>query len=127
MLVDYERAYHELIAALGERPNWGRDQIRARAATVLAECHVPESEPERAFRLYGVQLHEDLRAAARDERVAQPPGTGHDGPNHGGRSSSAAMAPLPGDHSPDDLGGRHDGRSTPPDTAAERRARQAAA
>lgn len=111
MLVDYEAAWLALMARLGEKPNWGRDQIRAEMAAIVSEHHVPESGPEEALRLYGVQFHEDLRAAARDERVIEPADTGHEGPNHGGRSSSVAMASLPGDQSHDDPGGRHDGRS----------------
>lgn len=122
MLVDYEAAWHELVAALGERPNWGRDQLRARAAEVLSSHHVPESGPEEAMRLYGVQLNTDLRAAARDERVVEPPEREDDSPNHGRRSSSAAMAQLPADQSSDDLGGHDGGRHEARNAAAARAA-----
>lgn len=93
-LFDLERAWAELEAYVASKPSHGARDLLLRMAEVKASCAEGESLPERAFRLYGVQLHEDLRASARDaQEDPDPPSS----PSR--RSSPERMAALPGHRS----------------------------
>lgn len=87
-LTDFERAWSELERYVASKPSHGARDLALEMISIRARCAEDESMPERAMRLYGVQLHEDLRAAARDTPPTPPE-----------RSSPRAMAVKPGHHS----------------------------
>lgn len=60
MLVDYERVVQRLRQEMVERQGIGRDGLYALIARLEVECAVEEGLPERALRLYGVALSDDL-------------------------------------------------------------------
>lgn len=94
-LVDYERAWGQLAALISGKPHHGARDLALEMARLVAVNSVEESLPERALRLYGWQLHEDLRAAARQESVAE---ANQDTPVLGGDGSSFPVVPVGPDH-----------------------------
>lgn len=104
-LTDYERAWQKLEAYVTTKPAHGHRELVHAMTRFKAECAEDESFPERAFRLYGVQLHEDLRRSARDD-LRDPP------VNNEGGSPAFAVPAMPA-HRHNDRGG-HDASNQDP-------------
>lgn len=98
MVVDYERAWTRLQAEIAGKTQHGREPLLTRMAEIAGDCQVPEGEPERWLRLYGVDV----------SRVARPPQPPDTGPSSNGDSVAAGMGAGPGHPSPQ---GGHDGHS----------------
>ncbi len=106
-LVDFERAWVELEAFVTSKPHHGSKDLALAMMGIKARCQEAEDMAERAFRIYGVQLHEDLRAAARQESVVPLPQ--RERPQHSVRGSSAGAEPGVPAHVT--TTGGHDGRT----------------
>lgn len=96
MVVDYERAWTRLQAIVASKTQHGREPLLTDMATIAAECQVPEGEPERWLRLYGVDVSRVARPVIRDSR-----------PSSDGDEVAAGMGEGPGHPSPQ---GGHDGQ-----------------
>lgn len=112
MAVDYGAAWEDLAAYVAERPHHGSRDLALEMTRLMAVHAFQEDALPRTFRVYGVLLSEDLRAAARedfvhkeDSRLDGPGGLParsaggapplrstevHDGNQHGSSNSRAA-------------------------------------
>lgn len=96
MVVDYERAWTRLQAHVAGKTQHGREPLLTEMATIAAECQVPEGEPERWLRLYGVDV----------SRVARPHAIPDSGPSFDGDDVAGEKGVGPGHPSSQ---GEHDG------------------
>jgi hypothetical protein len=105
-LVDFERVLLELEREIQSKPHHGSRELALKLAELRARHTIHETLPEEMLRLYGVQLSEDLRAAARDKLPDLQRGSpalaegaepghrhdrlgGHDGPRNGREPAGA--------------------------------------
>lgn len=65
-LVDFEAAWLELADEVSGKQGIGADRLLALMKRLEVKHALEEGVAERMFRVYGVHLAEDLRAAARD-------------------------------------------------------------
>jgi hypothetical protein len=55
-VVDYERAWHALLAKIAERDGWGSAKLTLEAARIAGQHQVSEGFIERALRMYGGEV-----------------------------------------------------------------------
>lgn len=84
-LCDAEAVLADLKRVIAAKPHHGSRDLAVALVELEAKHHLAEGPIERALRVYGVRLSEDLRAAARDEQV-----------NDNGGSSADAVPAHPG-------------------------------
>lgn len=99
MVVDYERAWHELADHVAGKTQHGREGLLTRMVQIAAECRVSSGELASLLRLYGVEVARARAIAAESDRAEHGPFVGGLG--------SLADAELAGHHGP----GGHDGVS----------------
>lgn len=97
-LYDLERAWALLEEYVAAKPSHGSRDLALEMARIKATCAEDESAPERALRLYGVQLHEDLRASARGATIPDPPPTQPERSAHGPMAVAPGHRQRPGGH-----------------------------
>lgn len=98
MVVDYERAWIRLTALVASKTQHGREPLLSDMANLAAECQVPEGEPERWLRLFGMDV----------SRTVRPPAIRDSGPSSDGDSVAGGTGTDPATLAHE---GGHDGRT----------------
>lgn len=70
MVVDYERAWAELSRFTSSKTSHGQRDLAAEMVRIVGECTIEdEGLLERALRVYGVQVTEDLLSEIRSRKA----------------------------------------------------------
>lgn len=103
MLVDHEKAWQRFKAVVASKSSHGQKDLLAEMSRIEVECGVEEGLPEKALRLYGIVISDDLlKPSQSDPRVGQGDGTDqspsrsggdpHGGSENGSRNTAQASA-----------------------------------
>lgn len=76
-LVDYEAVVLDLEAEVAAKNSHGQRDLLRKIAELRQEHRVTEGLPERALRLYGAELGEDIETLRSSGSDKQPNGTDH--------------------------------------------------